>query len=100
RAWPAAQRVQRQACCIDYMALLAALRGRLSDAALLVGAAEAQLATADNIRQVNEAAAHARTLSLLAQGLSPAEMAACQRLGATLADADVAPLAFGLKAST
>jgi tetratricopeptide (TPR) repeat protein len=60
----AARRIERLTWWCDHAALLAALEGRLADAAALVAAADAAYRAADDRRQHNEAQEHARTLAL------------------------------------
>jgi predicted ATPase/DNA-binding winged helix-turn-helix (wHTH) protein len=64
-AIPSAMRAPLHAWCIDYLAELAALEGRLDAAARLVGVAAARYEAEEEQRQVNEQRAHERTLGVL-----------------------------------
>ena len=89
-AIPSAMRAPLHAWCIDYLAELAALEGRLDAAAKLVGVAAARYEAEEEQRQVNEQRAHERTLRLL-QGAGDTSIEA----GRALTDADVVRLGLG-----
>jgi len=78
----------------DYLALLAALAGRLDAAARLAGYADAANARAGP-RDTNEAAAHARAVQLARAALGNATFDRLHAEGAVLRDADEEALAFG-----
>jgi predicted ATPase/DNA-binding winged helix-turn-helix (wHTH) protein len=94
RAWPLACRIERQAWCADHLAQLAALEGRMSSSARLIGAADARYAARAEPRQINEARAHAATLERLRGELGEPALAALRAEGAALADDEVAATAF------
>lgn len=88
-ALSAAMRVPLHAWCIDYLAQLAALEGRLEGAAQLVGAATARYEAAADTRQVNEQRAHAQTIELLRAMGDAAALDALGQFGRSLSDAEV-----------
>lgn len=85
----AARRIERHTWWCVHAALLAALEGRVADAAALVAAADAAYHATDDRRQHNEAMEHARTLALgrVASSGRPA--------GAALGDVELLRLALG-----
>jgi predicted ATPase/DNA-binding winged helix-turn-helix (wHTH) protein len=101
---PARQIVQRllqgapraglQAWCLDVLALLAALEGRLPAAAQLLGAADARYAANADGREVNELRACERTLSLLRGAFDAAAIAALAAQGRALGEAELRLLAL------
>jgi len=90
--WAQAPLFDLQPYFADYLALLAALAGRLEAAARLAGYADAANARE---RDANEAAAHARAVHLARAALGDATFDRLQAEGAVLRDADVEALAFG-----
>jgi predicted ATPase/DNA-binding winged helix-turn-helix (wHTH) protein len=92
QALPAAMRVPLHAWCVDYLAELAALEGRLDTAAQLVGAANARYEAAADIRQVNEQRAHQHTVDVLHAVRAADELARLSVQGGRLTDADVAQI--------
>lgn len=97
-AWPTAMRVERQAWCADYLALLAALEGRLEAAARLAGAADQRYDDTGDTRQLNEAMARARAWGIIEQALGASEAGRLHAIGRGVDDAGVAALAFGAAA--
>jgi predicted ATPase len=95
QAWPTAVRVERQAWCADYLALLAALERRPEAAAQLAGAADQRYDDTADVRQANEAAARARAWSIAASALGADEAQRLHASGRGLSDDAVAALAFG-----
>jgi predicted ATPase/DNA-binding winged helix-turn-helix (wHTH) protein len=91
-AIPSAMRAPLHAWCIDYLAELAALEGRLDAAAKLVGVAAARYEAEEEQRQVNEQRAHERTLGLLRAAWDPGRVEAGIEAGRGMADAEVARL--------
>lgn len=98
-AWPTAVRVERQAWCADYLALLAALENRPEAAAQLAGAADRRYDDTEDVRQTNEAAARARAWATAESGLGADEARRLHAMGRGLDDAGVAALAFGSAAA-
>lgn len=94
-AWPTAVRVERQAWCADYLALLAALEGRPEVAAQLAGAADQRYDDTEDTRQTNEAAARARAWAMALQALGADEAQRLHGIGREVDDDGVAALAFG-----
>jgi predicted ATPase/DNA-binding winged helix-turn-helix (wHTH) protein len=95
--WGGAPVARMHAWCVDFLAQLAALEGRLDAAAQLIGAADARYAAIASPRQVNEQRAHERTLALIARAGSAPDgpaVVALRASGRMLADAEVAQLAL------
>lgn len=95
QAWPTAVRVERQAWCADYLALLAALESRPEAAAQLAGAADQRYEDTDDARQTNEAAAHAQAWAMAESALGTDEALRLHGVGRGLDDEGVAALALG-----
>jgi predicted ATPase len=93
--WPQAARFEMQAYWADYLALLAALDGRLREAARLAGYSTARYGRNDDRRAPNEVAAWDQACALARTALSAREFDDLYGEGAALGDADVAALAFG-----
>lgn len=91
-AIPSAMRAPLHAWCIDYLAELAALEGRLDAAARLVGVAAARYQAEEEQRQVNEQRAHGRTLGLLRAAWDARQVDAAIEAGRGMADAEVVRL--------
>lgn len=91
--WAQAPRFDLQHYFADYLALLAALHGRMDAAARLAGYADAANARVGK-RESNETAAIARTLQLARDALGDAASDRLHAEGATLRDADIEALAF------
>ncbi len=91
--WAQALLFDLQPFYADYLALLAALDGRLDAAARLSGYADAANARVGE-REPNEAAAIARAVQLARAALGDATFDRLHAEGATLRDADVEALAF------
>ncbi len=91
-AWPAVMRGALHAWCVDYLAELAALEGRLDAAAQLAEAATARYDAMADQRQVNEQRAYAHTLALLRAGRDAAALETLRLQGRALGDAEVAQL--------
>lgn len=90
-AIPSAMRAPLHAWCIDYLAELAALEGRLEAAAKLVGVAAARYEAEEEQRQVNEQRAHERTLGVLR-----GDWDAAIEEGRAMADAEVVRLSLAI----
>jgi hypothetical protein len=97
-AWPTAVRVERQAWCADYLALLAALENRPEAAAQLTGAADRRYEDTQDARQTNEAAARAQAWAMAESTLGAVEARRLHAMGRGLDDDGVAALAFGTAA--
>jgi predicted ATPase/DNA-binding winged helix-turn-helix (wHTH) protein len=97
-AWPTAVRVERQAWCADYLALLAALENRPEAAAQLAGAADRRYDDTEDTRQSNEAVARARAWAMAESTLGADEAWRLHAIGRGLGDDGVAALAFGTPA--
>jgi len=80
---------------LDPLALLAFKRGRIREAALALGRAEAQHAWRGGRREPNEQRARDEVLGLLQQALGEAELPQLLAQGAALTDEDAAQLALG-----
>ncbi len=93
--WAQAPLFDAQPYFADYLALLAALDGRLDAAARLAGYADAANACVGE-REPNEAAAIARAVQLARAALGDATFDRLHAEGATLRDADIEALAFGM----
>lgn len=91
-AIPSAMRAPLHAWCIDYLAELAALEGRLDAAAKLVGVAAARYQAEEEQRQVNEQRAHERTLGLLRAARDARQVDAAIEAGRGMADDEVVRL--------
>ena len=93
-AWEKAPAFDIQHAATAYLALLAALEGRFSAAAELVGYSEAIYAARKEVREANETAAtnRARTLATAALGKSAFDRS--YALGAKLSDAEIRAIAF------
>ena len=94
-ALPAPMRAPLQTWCIGYLALLAALEGRLEASARLIGAADARYEVDADQRQVNEQRAHERTLQRLRTAWGDAALQAQIAQGRCLADEDVVLVGLG-----
>jgi predicted ATPase/DNA-binding winged helix-turn-helix (wHTH) protein len=91
-ALPSALRAPLHAWCIGYLALLAALEGRLDAAAKLEGAAAARYEAEGEQLQVNEQRAHERTLGILRTAWDQGRVDAAIESGRGMADAELARL--------
>ena len=94
-AWPMARTFLRLSWMVDYVSLLAALEGRFQDAARLCGAANTMYAARGCPREVNEAHAAERAVSLARENLSDSEFLRLQAEGSGICDTDLAAVAFG-----
>ncbi len=79
----------------DYLALLAALDGRLADAARLLGFSDRAYADREDERLHNESTAFNRARDLATVALGAAEVERLMAEGARLRREDVGPLVFG-----
>jgi predicted ATPase/DNA-binding winged helix-turn-helix (wHTH) protein len=96
--WAQAIRFGMQASCADYLALLAALEGRLPAAARLAGYSEAGYAKHAAVRWRTEARAFERATALARSALGPAAFERVMAEGALLRDEQIAAIAFGTEA--
>jgi len=94
-AWEKAPAFDIQHAAAAYLALLAALEGRFSAAAQLVGYSEAIYAARKEVREANETAATLRARSLAAAALGKSAFDRLHAAGARLPDAQVRTVAFG-----
>jgi hypothetical protein len=92
--WPLVVRLSRTDVWADYHALLAALEGRLADAAQLMGYANRLTRRQRTVRAHNEAAAARRTLHILQARCEPAQLQAWLALGEALDEPGVEAVAF------
>jgi hypothetical protein len=81
----------------DNLALLAALEGRIRDAAKLCGYGDAMYAANGVVRQVNEARTALRAAQLARDDIGEAEFERIKAEGAALGEDDIATLAFRSK---
>ncbi|HEU5297389.1 MAG TPA: winged helix-turn-helix domain-containing protein [Burkholderiaceae bacterium] len=93
--WPQAMRFELQHAAAAYLALLAALQQRPRAAARLAGYAQATYDARAEAVEANEAVAMGRARALAVAALGETAFARAQSDGATLGDADIAPVAFG-----
>ena len=92
--WAQAPLFDLQPYFADYLALLAALEGRMEAAAQLAGYADAANARVGE-REPNEAAAHARAAHVARTALGDAAFDRLQADGAVLRESDIEALALG-----
>ena len=95
-AWPAALAFELQHAAAAYLALLAALEGRVRAAVRLLGYAEASYHARNEARETNEAAAMERARALGSASLGAAVFERLHAEGASLRDGDIAALAFAV----
>ena len=93
-AWSKASAFEMQPYCADYLALLAALERRPRAAARLAGYSDEGYRLKSEGRERNEAAASQRVQSLAVAEIGGAAFEAARADGCTLADDQVAALAF------
>ena len=93
-AWSKASAFEMQPYCADYLALLAALERRPRAAARLAGYSDEGYRLKSEGRERNEAAASQRAQSLAVAEIGGAAFEAARADGCTLADDQVAALAF------
>ena len=96
--WPQGRLYELQAPWADYLALLAALEGRLQSAARLTGYADAGYALRDDRRERNESTAVERASGLARAALGDAEFERLAADGARLRDEQIAAIAFATRA--
>ena len=94
-AWEKAPAFDIQHATTAYLALLAALEGRFSAAAEIVGYSEAIYAARNEVREANETAATNRARTLAIAALGQAAFDRSYAAGAKLSDAEIRAIAFG-----
>ena len=93
-AWEKASAFDIQHAATAYLALLAALEGRFTAAAELVGYSEAIYAARNEVRESNETAATDRARTLATAALGKPEFDRLHAAGAKLSYADIRAIAF------
>jgi hypothetical protein len=94
-AWSRADAFELQHAAAAYLALLAALDGRLRAAVRLAAYSQALYAARNEAREQNETAATQRALQLARASLDDATFEQLQAEGAALRDAEIEVVAFG-----
>lgn len=97
-AWPLAPALSMQSRWLDYLALLAALEGRYTDAAALLTRADADYRAKGERRERHQQRSHERAAALAAAGLDAAALERARAAGRCLSDREAGEL--GLAPST
>ena len=95
-AWEKAPAFDVQHAAAAYFALLAALEGRFTAAAELVGYSEAIYAARNEVREANETAATNRARPLATAALGKSSFDRSYAAGARLSDAEIRAIAFAV----